>query len=114
MSVLSKSCFENNLIDSEYWSLSRLWIWCIISVNFQKGLKFGKISLSKSLLVIQNISFSLSDFIKNIVKASDGHAVVNNNGRVTSDVQSCSLAEVNSSAKDMSGTISWQPLNLLL
>ena len=80
-------------------------------MNFQKGLKFGKISLSKSLLVIQNISFSLSDFIKNIVKAGDGHAVVNNNGRVTSDVQSCSISEVNNSAKDMSGTILWRPLN---
>ena len=69
--------------------------------------------LSAKVLVIQNISFSLSDFIKNIVKAGDGHAVVNNNGRVTSDVQSCSISEVNNSAKDMSGATLWQPLNFL-
>ena len=64
----------------------------------------------KSLLVIQNISFSLSDFIKNVAKV---HAVVNNDRGVTSDVQSCSISKVNGSAKDMSGTISWEPLNLL-
>ena len=63
----------------------------------------------KSLLVIQSISFSLSDFIKSIAKAKagDGHAVVHKNGRVTSDVQSCSISEVNNSVKDMSGTILW-------